>query len=95
MGLYRKKPVVIEAFKWTADELQTDDPEWIIEGLKKPWGEGAVRFSKTGTPDCTMQIFTLEGEHTAQRGDYIIKGIAGELYPCKPDIFEKTYDKVE
>ena len=43
----------------------------------------------------TLDIFTLEGTHYADFGDYIIKGIKGEFYPCKPDIFEKTYDIIK
>lgn len=91
MAKYRKKPVVIEAFKWTGDINQIEDPEWIIEAIEK----GLVWFNDIGTKDVTMEIKTLEGNHIANRGDYIIKGIVGELYPCKPDIFEMTYEKVE
>lgn len=88
---YRKKPVVIEAFKWTADITQFEDPEWIVDEIKN----GNVYFEEVGTENVTMKIKTLEGIMTASRGDYIIKGIKGELYPCKPDIFEQTYEKVE
>ena len=87
---YRKKPVVIEAFKWTGGPDQTEGPEWIIDAIKK----GAVKFSGKGD-ECRMEIETLEGTHTASVGDYIIKGVEGELYPCKPWIFEQTYEKVE
>lgn len=90
MAKYRKKPVVIEAFKWTGDVNQTEDPEWIVEAIMR----GAVWFNNSGTPEVTMEIETLEGNHIANQGDYIIRGIAGELYPCKPDIFEQTYDPV-
>jgi len=88
--LYRKKPVVIETFKWTGGHDQTEDPEWIVNAIK----DGIVRFENQGTEDVAMLIDTLEGTHKANQGDYIIKGIAGELYPCKPDIFEKTYEPV-
>lgn len=88
---FRKKPVVIEAFNWTADHNQTEDPKWIAEAIKK----GDVWFVGEGTEKVQMQIDTLEGVMTAKRGDYIIKGVQGELYPCKPDIFEMTYEKVE
>lgn len=86
MGKYRKRPVVVEAFKWTGDENQTEDPEWIVEAIRK----GSVWFTDQG-----MVIKTLEGEHLARPGDYIIRGIKGELYPCKPEIFKETYEKVE
>ena len=88
---YRKKPVVIEAFKWTGDIIQKEDPEWIVEAIK----DGVAWFNNSGTESCNMEIKTLEGNHIASRGDYIIKGIKDELYPCKPDIFEATYEVVE
>lgn len=77
---YRKKPVVIEAIQWDAnnwDEVQN----FVGEGCEI---EGRSIF-----------INTLEGEMKAQDGDYIIKGIKGEFYPCKPDIFEQTYEEVK
>ena len=88
---YRKKPIVIEAFKWTGGPEQEDDPIWCIDKIK----EGEIWFTNTGTVACEMKIRTLEGIMTAQVGDYIIQGIKGEIYPCKPDIFEATYEKVE
>lgn len=88
---YRKKPVVIDAFKWTADIDQVDDPTWAIEAIR----EGRITIICGGTPHVTLIIRTLEGEMTAHQGDYIIRGIKGELYPCKPDIFEATYEAVE
>ncbi len=85
---YRKKPVVIEAFRWTGGVDQTEDPEWIVEAIKD--GRVAIISDSYNTP--YMVIQTLEGRHIAQPGDYIIKGVAGELYPRKPDIFERTYE---
>ena len=91
MSKWRKRPVVIDAFLWTGDEKQKEDPEWFIDiGIR----QGIVTFTDAGTENVTMQIETLEGVHTANRGDYIIKGIEDELYPCKPDIFIKTYEMV-
>lgn len=90
MPKYRKKPVVIEAFKWTADIHQSDDPEWIVDAIKS----GDVLFINEGTPDVKLAIKTLEGTMTADRGDYIIKGIKDEIYPCKPDVFDQTYELV-
>lgn len=81
---YRKKPVVIDAFQWTGGnpvELQ----EWIEEiGGKDP----GITFKEH---NC-LNIPTLEGDHKALPGDYIIMGVQGEFYPCKPHIFEKTYE---
>lgn len=88
MPQYIKKPVVIEAFKWTGCEYQEDDPLWIIQAID----EGVVWFESTGVGAPYMMIKTLEGDHRANLGDYIIQGIKGEIYPCKPDIFEATYE---
>jgi hypothetical protein len=95
MAKYCKKSVIFEAFKWTADSHQTEEPIWIVEALSKKWGEEcSARILDEGTSSVHMEIFTLEGIHTARRGDYIIRGIKGEIYPCKPDIFEQMYELV-
>lgn len=81
---YRKKPVVIEAIQW---EGTYDNYQQIIN-----WSENTIK-------DITMSngliIPTLEGNMVALIGNYIIKEVNGEFYPCKPDIFEKTYEKVD
>lgn len=78
---YRKKPVEIEAVRWTGENLEEI----------KEFAKGAlVRRGSVG-----IAIDTLEGRMRADKGDYIIKGIAGEFYPCKPDIFKATYEEVE
>lgn len=88
---FRKKPVIIEAFRL---RKRFDWPEWfhqavsentiITHGLGK-FGEGEV---------CCI-IHTLEGPMKASEGDYIIQGVKGEIYSCKPDIFEMTYEAVQ
>lgn len=83
---FRKKPVVIEAIQWTGDngaEMQE-----FTRGVSGPYLEA-------GRPNTKMIISTLEGHMVADKGDYIIKGIVGEFYPVKEDIFEATYDRVE
>lgn len=85
---FRKKPVVIEAFQWTGGPNQPEDPVWACEAIRA----GSVRFENVGTPDVALLIDTLEGTHRANQGDWIIRGVKGELYPCKPDIFEATYE---
>lgn len=85
---YRKKPVVIEAFRLGYDPT----PRWFLDKITG-W-EKAAPSNWRDTPSY-ITIQTLEGPHYANVGDYIIKGIQGELYPCKPDIFEATYEKVE
>ena len=84
---YRKKPIVIEAIQFTRDN---------IEKIR----EFANNNISIWIPKCpggimTGDIKTLEGTIRATENDYIIKGINGEIYPCKPDIFELTYEKVE
>lgn len=91
MGLYRKKPVVIEAFQWTGDQYQTEYPEWVIKEI----ANGKITFKNEGTLNVELLINTLEGVMIANQGDFIIKGVQGEIYPCKPDIFEVTYELVE
>lgn len=92
MSKYRKKPVIIEAIRWTGEneeeiiEFCTDKLAFISDG-------GFLNGHKT------LFIRTPESSSSnlfqASEGDYVIKGIAGEYYACKPDIFEKTYDKID
>ena len=91
---YRKRPVAVQAVRFTLEDLEERCPAWLKEDLK----EGIVfyRFDIVGDHDWKMEWFvkTLEGEHKITPGDYLIRGIKGELYPCKPDIFKETYDSV-
>ena len=82
---YRKKPVEIEAVQWTGDNA-TEIAEFSKTGNRYIEVDEANKFVK---------IETLEGVMTASLNDFIIKGVQGELYPCKPDIFEQTYERVE
>ncbi len=84
MGFYRKKPVVIEAEQFTGDNI---DAVLDFVGDMATCPEG-----KSMAKDQGLIIRTLEGDHHASVGDWIIKGVAGEFYPCKPDIFEATYE---
>lgn len=92
---YRKLPVVIEAFQLTA-KTRADNcnwPEWLNRAWNMERGHpGSVYPQHEGDGDGFLCISTLEGEHLAQYGDWIIRGVNGELYPCKPDIFAKTYE---
>lgn len=85
---YRKKPVVIEAFRF-----KDDYPDTIIALQNFMGREIRVSYENPGKP--VVKIETLEGVMDASIGDYIIMGVNGEFYPCKPDIFEKTYERVE
>lgn len=83
---YKKKPVVIEAWQVGSDEPQ---PYWLEHALNTNLGDNDVQRLEDG-----YMIVTLEGEMKADMGDYIIQGVQGELYPCKPHIFNATYDPV-
>jgi len=95
MAKYRKKPIVIEAFKWTGGPNQTEDPIWIVEALKRPQCHAGSARIVQPNDELMLELFSLEGRMVANIGDFIIKGIKGELYPCKPDIFKATYELVE
>lgn len=90
---YRKKPVVIEAIQWTGLNLE-EIKEFVGKDLEYNILDAAWEVGK-GAPHVFMKIHTLEGDHECAKGDFIIKGVNGEFYPCKPDIFEKTYEAAE
>lgn len=87
---FRKKPVVIEA--WPVNELllhASDNWKALPESIRSAYEEGLVLFARA-----SVEIRTLEGTMTGGIDDWIIKGVKGELYPCKPDIFDATYEAV-
>ena len=92
MAKYRTKPCEIEAIQWT------DNTKEIIDFCQ---GQANYSVNDTawevgkGQPRETLVIHTLEGDMVASRNDYIIKGLRGEFYPCKPDVFEKKYELAE
>ena len=81
---FRKKPVVIEAVQWTGRNVRE-----VME-----LGIGRIGAVEVNGSEGTITIPTLEGNMLASPGDWIIRGVKGELYPCKPDIFEATYEAV-
>ena len=83
MGAYTKKPVTIEAFRWTGGPDQGEDPVWICDAIR----QGTVRFVEAGL----MSIQTTEGVMNASAGDWIIRGVEGEIYPCKDSVFQASY----
>ena len=85
MAQYRKKPVVIEAIQFNGKNAEEIE-QWSNNNVK------AGPVSEDTLTRAYLEIETLEGTMTAQPNDYVIKGVNGEFYPCKPDIFEKTYD---
>jgi hypothetical protein len=90
---YRKKPIVVEASQFLGFDnnsghvMFSDRPNWLNNQIGKN-----IEFFKVKN---TITIKTLEGDMLCGVGDYIIQGVNGELYPCKEDIFNKTYERVE
>lgn len=80
---FRKKPVVVEAVEWTA-EMDLHPEHWVLFGV----------INAGGTVSPRSVIRTLEGDMDVNVGDWIITGVKGERYPCKPDIFAQTYEPV-
>lgn len=97
----RKKPVIVEAVQWNGKnvvEIYNHLEDLNVENQWEVKTSGKNFYIKFENGTCrlgTLMIKTLEGEHKASIGDYIIKGVNGEFYSCKPDIFEKTYDVVD
>lgn len=98
MPKFRKRPVVIEAWQWTFQSGCPDAPPWMMDALNKFPEAGSANFLPDGNkddPQPRIEVNTLEGKMVAVPGDWIIRGVKGELYPCKPDIFALTYEAVE
>jgi hypothetical protein len=96
---YRKKPVVVEAWRWMFSTEQEPAPAWINNALGQWPKIGGIAFWPDGNPYISdwsfkphIEVVTLEGIMRAQPSDYIIRGVNGELYPCKSDIFDVTYE---
>jgi len=89
MAKFRKKPVVIEAVQWKDDTESFNE----IQELNKDGSRMITSIGGDISP-AQLSIPTLEGDMRANVNDWIIKGVSGEVYPCKPDIFEKTYEAV-
>ena len=84
LSLYRKRPVVIAAVQWTGDMSP------VIELV----GHDLPTYGPPGQSG-SLRIHTLEGDHECRLYDWIIRGVQGEFYPCKPDIFDATYERVQ
>lgn len=90
---YRKKPIEVQAMRWDSTNTQ-DVVKWM-----GGWDRSGVWLKQKVTPDGKgalwfLVIPTLEGEMEAMPGDWVIKGVKGEFYPCKPDIFAATYEAI-
>jgi len=91
VGKYRKIPVVIEAMQFTGVPPDGTNADAIVDWI----GPHQSRLKHTAGDDLVVLIATLEGTMTANVDDWIIKGVEGEFYPCKPDIFAKTYESAD
>lgn len=94
MAKYRKKPVVIEAYQYEGDFVSSGNwtaPDWVNEA----YNNGILVYKEVGNTPPELYVKTIEGDMKCNYKDYIIKGVKGELYPCKPDIFEETYEQVD
>ena len=89
-----KKPVVIDCFKYDGDLIGSEGfiyaPAWFAKAFYK----GIAYYKETEKSPSELFVKTLEGDHHISVGDYVIRGVKGEIYACKPDIFEMTYDVV-
>lgn len=89
----RKKPVTVDAWRWLINDHQEADPVWIRDALGTWPDIGGIAFELEHPDGSRICIASLEGVMIAFPGDYIIRGVNGELYPCKPDIFDQTYEE--
>ena len=94
MSKYRKKPVIIEAFEYDGDLINSQGAFYIPDWAQKAYKENILYFESKNDNPPELFIKTLEGNMKVSEGDYVIQGVNGELYPCKPDIFKKTYEPV-
>lgn len=95
MPFFRKKPVVIEAMQWDGTaQGATPIIDWVLAGGGTATYRNSYLSMSEGRVPARLAVRTLEGTMYASPGDWVIKGVQGEFYPCKPDIFEATYDPV-
>lgn len=90
---FTKKPVVIEAIQWNGLNL-VEVKSFVGDACKYDYYDAGYQAGVV-PPSVDLFIHTLEGDMKCSKGDYIIKGVQGEFYPCKPDIFKQTYDELK
>lgn len=90
-AMYRKKPITIQAMQFVGSE---DSAKQVADWMTEQGAPGIAAYdaSSVADPSLTLRIETLEGTMKANAGDWIIRGVKGEFYPCKPEIFEATYE---
>ncbi len=91
---FKKKPVVIEAIQFINLNKEAIE-KFVGKELKQEIESETAYLAGVAAPISSLIISTLEGEMKAMPGDWIIRGVSGEFYPCKPDIFEKTYESLQ
>ena len=94
---FEKKPIVVEAFQMTEENQfeNSDWPYWLINALTKKHGEVGCLYTSDSVGGISLYLTTLEGRMSVSTDDWIIQGVKGELYSCKPDVFALTYTRVE
>ena len=92
---YRKKPLIVEAIRWNGNTALSEVEKFMGYCPNVKLFSESAYVAGVAPPLFTVLISTKEGTMEASPGDWIIKGVHGEFYPCKPDIFEKTYEKVD
>lgn len=93
MPQFRKRPVVVEAVQWTNDTRGVSlNAVWRMKDSLGDDGRSHITFAADGSP--ALLVKTLEGDMRAEVGDWVIKGVKGEFYPCKPDVFASTYEPI-
>lgn len=93
MAFYQKKPIVIEAVTVERFLSGEERPQWAMDAAARALISLEANLEANGDPH--LKIKTLEGTMRAEASDWIIQGVKGEIYPCKPDIFEATYQRVD
>lgn len=93
---YKKKPVVVEAFQYDGDLINSEGEFYVPQWAQDAYNKRIIFFDSLTSESAPTELFveTLEGIHHARVGDFIVQGVHGELYPCKPDIFEEIYEIV-
>lgn len=90
MAKYRIKPRVVDAFRWTGDEHQIEDPDWACEAMR----DGRITVGEGGTPYAFLIVSTPTGGRVVDRGDWIIQDMNGAIYPCLPETFAANYEEI-
>lgn len=94
MSLWRKKPLEVEAWQWNFNPQQEADPIWVRDALSVWPAVGGIAFEPDHPTGPRICIATLDAIAILSPGDYLVRGIKGELYPCKADIFEELHEHV-